>query len=399
MVKILALLLTILGVCTAVPAAAQCPTPTTPVDAQTEMATLLTQDGTNFGQFAWDYFTYLNNSGVLGAPLPWESQRQTADVYLPNGAAPTAWTAPPATPAAVCAAAQTIGMNPALPFHNLDSILQVDGLVANDNPAALNPLAATPRPPTPLRYLIQQGQLAFTYIVNNGIYNKNGQQAVVQAGQPLNFTANSFELKTSWIWIGGDSTLSGNLAKQGFLVVNAYYQQFDSVGNPILQNGQPVYTVGWAALTGMHIILKPQGYPAWVWITFENVQNATYVPPGPQLPIDQATATLNTQYQKTLAGTVLANYQLMGVQTTFMQGSQPTLLANSTIETAFQPMSSCITCHGTASYSANNGYFNFATPDGHGGVVYPTGQLPSLAGYVMFDYVWSLRRAHWATNP
>jgi hypothetical protein len=73
---------------------------------------------------------------------------------------------------------------------------------------------------------------------------------------------------------------------------------------------------------------------------------------------------------------------------------KPILLASSQIESAFQHSSSCITCHGTASYSVSEGYFSFVD-ESDGGLTYYTGNPPEkkLEGYNSLDFVWSLKRA------
>ena len=154
----------------------------------------------------------------------------------------------------------------------------------------------------------------------------------------------------------------------------------------------------------MHIINKL--WPDWVWVTFENVNNSNYTltnsqPPKKmtnQLPISEAARVANERFRAELAaaGSIFANYQLIGVQDSFVDDDgKATLLANSQIESAFQHTSSCITCHALASYSVRDGYFNLVKSK-DGGIVYYTGNPPEdkLRGYTSLDYVWSLKRAN-----
>jgi hypothetical protein len=234
-------------------------------------------------------------------------------------------------------------------------------------------------------------QDTFSYILGNGIYNVNGQQAMAQANQPANFPSAAFEIKTSWIWIGTDSKIFKQLNGK-YYIVNAYYALVDGSGKP---NG--LYQVGRAALTGMHIISKP--VPQWMWTTFQNVHDAQYTKATNKLPIAPAAAKANQKYRGVLQkmGSIFANYQLIGTQWQFVDAAgKPILLANSQIESAFQQASSCATCHATASYSASNGYFNIVKPQG-GGITYYTGDPPKdvMRGYNPLDFVWSLKRAQW----
>jgi hypothetical protein len=330
-------------------------------------------------EVAWSWFLWLNMPLTGDGPKTWESWRPSSTVYLPNGQQPPGWGQTPAPPAPVIAQAQKLGLNTNLPFHNLDSNVQSDGLALRDK---FN---------QSVRYQILMNQGAFTYIVNNGIYNVNGQQTMAQANKPTDFPPTAFELKTSWIWIGTDPNIFNQLNGK-YYIVNAYYALVDGSGKP---NG--LYKVGRAALTGMHIISKP--VPQWFWTTFQNVYDAQYTQATNKLPIAPAVAQTNQKYRTQLKsmGSIFANYQLMGTQSQFVDDAgKPLLLANSQIETAFQRSSSCVTCHAVASYSATNGYFTIVKQQ-NGGITYYTGNPPTdqMKGYNPLDFVWSLKRAQW----
>ena len=328
---------------------------------------------------AWSWFVWLNMPLTGGAPKTWESWRQTSTVYLPSGQQPPAWGQTPAPPAAVIAQAQKAGLNTNLPFHNLDSDVQSDGLALRDK---FN---------QNVRYQILMNQDTFSYIVDNGIYNVNGQQAMAEANKPADFPPTAFELKTSWIWIGTDKKIYDQLNGK-YYIVNAYYTLVDGSGKPT-----GAYRVGRAALSGMHIISKP--VPQWLWTTFQNVYDAQYTQATNKLTIPPAAANANQKYRPALkkAGSIFANYQLMGTQWQFLDAAgKPILLANSQIESAFQQASSCATCHAVASYSATDGYFNIVKQQ-NGGITYYTGNPPTgqMKGYNPLDFVWSLKRAQW----
>jgi hypothetical protein len=352
-------------------------------DQPTFTAALQTGD---INDTAWRMFVYLNSPLTGAAPKYWESWRQTSSVYLPNGGQPAPWGQEPPPPQVVIDLAKKAGLDLNLPFHNLDSDVQSDGLALRDK--------FEQNFYQNVRYQILMNQDTFQYILNNKLYNVDGQQAMAQAGTPANFPWSAFELKTSWIWIGTDQNILSQLQGK-YYIVNAYYQQFDSRGKPT-----GVYQVGRAALSGMHIITKP--VPQWLWITFENVYDAQYTYASNELPMSDSTKQANATYQAALKsqGSVFANYQLTGAQWQFMDGGQPVLLANSQIETAFQRSSSCATCHSTASYSVQDGYFNMVKEQ-DGGIVYYTGNPPvdKLKGYNSLDFVWSLKRAQWQRKP
>ncbi|HJS15350.1 MAG TPA: hypothetical protein VJ795_09770 [Rheinheimera sp.] len=347
----------------------------------TSASATLQQFNTSPETMAWNWFTCLNQpADAYGLNRVWELLKPTDQVYLPNGAVPLPYDQREPTPAAVLAQANTLGMDPRKVFHNLDSIQQVDGLVLEMGGAV---------PPEqqgqPVRFQLLMGSDTFNYINAQKVYNVNGQAALTS---DLNFPNTAWELKTSWIWIGTNQTFMNLLQSDGYYTVQAYY----------LQNG--VYQVGYAALSGMHVINKLT--PDWVWTSFENINNSKYtvtnaIPPTPMHNTTgptPAAVPVNTAFQTNPVYLPLAKYELIGVQHQFNQ--QPVLLANSQLESAFQSQSSCIACHSTAAYSKTKGYFNFALAQ-QGGIVYPTTALPDSAfvGYNKLDFVWSLKRAQW----
>ena len=336
----------------------------------------------NKSDYAWDLFLWLNSPENSSAKR-WENWKPTSEVFLDNGATPRQWDTKqqPAQPQeSVMEKARKMRLDMSRPFHNLDAYIQVDGLPLMD------------KWKNKVRYQLLMNQHTFEYILDKGIFNIDGQVALAASKQEANFPWSSWELKTSWIWLGDDNAYSE--VKPYYYVVNAYYQKFDRDGNP---DG---WEVGRAAMAGMHIINKT--LPNWVWITFENVKNKQFTKAKLELPIDPETLDANNRYKKDLLKkhSILANYQLDGLQTTFTnepKTEKATLLANSTIESAFQPQSSCISCHAVAAVNEQGAYFDLSfTKNGH--LSYYTGdvkpQLYKTKGYFSLDFVFSLKRAY-----
>jgi hypothetical protein len=326
---------------------------------------------------AWNWFVCLNQPAAAGSPnREWESMKPSDQVYLPNGAKPAPYGTPVPPPNAVLTQAKSLGMDPSRTFHNLKATQQVDGLILQMGGA----VPATEKG-KPVRFQLLMGQGTFDYIVQKQVYNMNGQAALTSN---LEFPSIAWELKSSWLWIGSDATYKQTLANDGYYIAQAYY----------LQDGQ--YKVGYAALSGLHVVNKLNAN--WVWTTFENVNNSKYTVTNavPATPMTNTTGptpaakTVNTSFQ--VANPTLSKYELIGVE--FQPITQ--VLANSQLESAFQNTSSCLACHGTAAYSNQKGYFNFALKE-QGGIVYPTTPLPNsaFAGYNKLDFVWSLKHAQW----
>lgn len=329
---------------------------------------------------AWHWFTCLNQPTNNGTEKRvWEGLKPVDQVYLSDGSKPLPYNEYVPLPEAIQATAKEQEMDLNRPFHQLDSIQQVDGLIlemGGSVPAA--------KKGQPVRYQLLMGQDTFDYILQKSVYNVNGQAALTE---DLVFPSTAWELKTSWLWIGTDEDYLKTLQEDGYYIVQAYY--LDESGR---------YQIGYAALSGMHVINRL--VDNWVWSTFENINNEKYtvtnaIPPtpminttGPTEGAKQANVTFQRAYPS------LSQYQLIGVQ--HQAGEDPTLMASSQMESAFQSQSSCLACHSTAAYSKDQGYFNFARKE-QGGIVYPTEPLPDsdFTGYNKLDFVWSLKRAQW----
>jgi hypothetical protein len=356
------------------PAALGAPTVAHSARMRTDPAAIRAAVAENPADAAWRLFIELNDPVSTPGTKVWETDfRQTSSVYLADGGVPAPW-----GQAGEPAGLPPIPANGCVPpgvRHNLDTIIQVDGRDLLD------------KWHEPVRYQLLMNRPTFNYIVARQFYNVNGQELAAQQGQRADFPPESFELKTSWLWLGVDPAKCAQVTGK-YYVVNAYYQRFD-------RDGQPAgWEVGYAALAGMHIINKSM--PNWVWITFENIFDSQFTAARLELPITPEDQAANRSHQSALGTSVFAKYQLDGVQTEFTvpgNPNQPTLLANSTIESAFQTQSSCITCHNLASIKANGEYFNFTNTQG-GNVNYYVGTPPDHSAYNFLDYVWSMKRAH-----
>ncbi|WP_168233293.1 hypothetical protein [Pseudomonas veronii] len=326
---------------------------------------------------AWNWFACLNQPASAQSPdRVWETLKPSDQVYLANGAPPQPYNQNTPPPDAVLQQAKALGMNLSRTFHNLNATQQVDGLILE-----MGGQVPKDQQGQAVRFQLLMGADTFDYIVQQKVYNVNGQAALTS---DLNFPATAWELKAAWLWIGNNPSYQQQLANDGYYIAQAYYQQGEQ------------YQVGYAALSGLHVINKLN--PDWVWTTFENRHNSQYtvtnaVPPTPMTNSTGPTPAaqpVNTLFQAQYAE--LAQYELIGVQS----NTTPTLLANSQLESAFQSQSSCFACHATAAYSAKQGYFNFALKE-QGGIVYPTALLPAtdFVGYHKLDFVWSLKRAQW----
>lgn len=199
-----------------------------------------------------------------------------------------------------------------------------------------------------VRYQILINRAEFDYLVNNELYNIDGQIAFSKANKSVAFPSASrkqigaVELKLAWKVIDPKNDIA-----ERFFTQHAY------VFNP-----DKTYSKALVGLVGMHITLKTQSSPQWIWSTFEHVDNLETNPltkvhgkklkpsfydpdcdicpinrspgidtdytnsktPKNQIqrvrPISKATEQLNKQVQQLLGNqqSVLQYYQLIGTQ-------------------------------------------------------------------------------------
>ena len=199
-----------------------------------------------------------------------------------------------------------------------------------------------------LRYEVLMNKSEFDYVVSNKLYNLDGQIVFAENGGKVAFPSASrdkvgaIELKLAWKIIDKKNDIRSRFLRQYAWVMN--------------EDG--TYSRAEVGMVGMHIALKTDSSPQWIWATFEHVDNLEanslerfdgkpvkplfYDPNCPicpinvypelsgdysegkikrnqiqrVLPIAQETQDLNARVQALLAGngSVLQHYQLIGTQ-------------------------------------------------------------------------------------
>ena len=265
---------------------------------------------------------------------------------------------------------------------------------------------------------VRMNRAAFDYIRSGGIYSKEGQQRVYYAGGTIAFPPDAIEVKAAWRAIDEAD--------------KPRYQWAD-LTDPT--SGKTV-TYG---LTALHVLSKvlPNGH----WATFEHVDNPYRMgihdegwlnPSRDSLACPRDNLACNLAPKGIgLEGTHWENYRLRGTQIDYIDAfGNPTILANSQLETGIQPTSSCMSCHARASIGPNrNVAASFADskahppapptamgpdvvkfmPDGTvegyvgppepGSFLLPGQQPGGMQTYMRLDFVWSLRNARSAASP
>ena len=366
----------------------------------------------DFDVLSWQSFIALNwpanNDGtpIKGATFGenesgltvWQAWKSSREIFLPNGAKPNAWGEVENIPI-VCDSISAEDLK-----KGIITLTQVgktpNVLDESGEPFQTGPLIDQNGNYT--RYEILTNEVMFDYIVDNTLYNQEGQAAFGKDAdfpfsQPDSIKSKDKEgaimVKAAWIVMDGKYDASK--------FHTAYALVYD---NPHEQAGvKPACKLQKVGLVGFHIAHKTKGDPQWIWSTFEHVANAptqgepadrdfynfhdpnsTYPvnePPARPwnpanvgttptkvervIPIDDDAKVLNTKYQVALEqlykGSVWANYELISTQWPTDANSvsdltgrpAPTFLANATLETYIQgkvpqTSSNCIACHNNA---------------------------------------------------
>lgn len=324
--------------------------------------------------YAWAVFAEINQPAFPGNATDtrrvWETWRNAdnnADlleaIYLKDGAAPIPW-----------------GLRPSgvPPTKNLVAIRQLEMLKEQARDSAfksflfLDPLA-------PLEQETRTNRPAFNFILTNQLYNLQGQYAFASSHPGFDFPPAAKEVKAVW-----------KEARAGLNPAD-YYS---------VQNGGKTYL-----LFAIHVITKD--IPFWHWASFVHKDQNLNPSNGYIAPL-----AVNQDVPASIRGTPFQNYRLLGELAQSASGTaltptgsgaqidwitrtgEATVIGNPHIESGFEKVSSCISCHARASIGlSGNGqivYNNFPlTP----GPVRSQEFSKNGVTYFPVDFLWSLRNA------
>ena len=370
----------------------------------------------DFDELSWKSFIALNwpaekdgnpdTTMVIGQKTDrltvWEHWKSSREVFLKNGQRPTAWGTKSSLPK-VCKNLDTT----AIPNNHLilSQISKVPNVLdESSQPFKTGPLIDQNGEYT--RYEILVNESMFKYIIENQLYNKEGQKLLKNevnfpSSNEVTNSIGAIMVKSSWI------IMDGKYDESKFHTTYALVYN-----NPDEEEGiTPNCSLQKVGLVGFHLGHKIEGSPQWIWSTFEHLDNAptkgephdkafynyynkksTYPVNEPPkrpwnpankyttpsqvervIPISEDTKKLNEKYHtflnKAVPGSVWQNYELVSTQWPTNPNSSadpsgvpaPQFLANTTLETYIQgevpqTSSSCISCHNNA--TTTNGKFS-----------------------------------------
>jgi hypothetical protein len=319
-------------------------------------------------------------SSMPVGPVVWETYKDTHDIYLDPPTAPTSFDTPPAIPPACTT--QAAAMNQAT-VRVLTMTSKFDDVVRSVEQADGNRLID--QNGENVWYEIKLNRAYYDFVVQNQYYNsvnQKGKTIVFPWSSNTMSTVPPVKVKAAWKVMGDPGSRQPDEAKR-FYTVNAL------VLDPATKECRP-RTLG---LVGMHIVMKTNLLPQWLWATFEHVDNAPDQATGPArgkkynfysaqcagCPLNQppssaqskqptqvvrvtqingeaaaATAAYKAALMSLRLDNVWQNYMLVdaqwaGTRDNIGVPSQPKFLANTTLETYMQKPAGddgCINCHG-----------------------------------------------------
>jgi hypothetical protein len=231
-----------------------------------------------FDIFAWQTFIALNwpakadgspnrdkNMSDNTSPRVWMSWRTNDSVFKPDGSRPDAWDG-----------AKNITSSKDPTLWRFSKMLDEARSPANE---LTDFVQAFTGPLVDLngkfvRYESYLDKTQFDYIVENELYNQEGQiKFVSNKGQQIRFPANevspekkhgSMGIKLAWKQLGENDIPSRYLTREVVVVSTS----FDDKGNAVRTRSKQLM-----GLVGMHITALTQTSPNWIWTTFEQVDN------------------------------------------------------------------------------------------------------------------------------
>jgi hypothetical protein len=210
-----------------------------------------------FDQYSWQMFIAMNwpaQNGQRGDPdcskqpgdagnTVWQTYKPVEEIFLPQGANPGPWNTPQK--------AKSLGIINIAALKNSTQVNAIDQAVGG---------WLIDQAGNPTYYDISANEDSYDYIVNNQYYNAE----VVSKANNISFPTGVIEIKSSWRIL----STSDNASR--YLTQLARVATFDDQGK------RTGVTEAYLGLVGLHIITKVNGYPQWIWSTFEQIDN---VPP------------------------------------------------------------------------------------------------------------------------
>jgi hypothetical protein len=196
----------------------------------------------------------------------WSFWRPSQSIFLPNGAKPAPWDA------LAAAREQREGSSA---FLKTKAAWRQQAAPEDNFQAFSGPLVDQNGKWARYEALVNHEE--FDYIVNNTLYNLDGQVAFTQrdTNNEVDFPANvgttkhgAIEIKLSWKEMGPNDDV------HRFYTMKARVR----IAGPPGPDGKPQFRTIHAGLVGMHISMRTASSQEWIWATFEQIDNVRQNP-------------------------------------------------------------------------------------------------------------------------
>ena len=314
-------------------------------------------------------------------PTVWETFKDSNDIYRNPPLPPTAFDTPESIPPQ-CQALAT--QNPAAARRTLVRTAKISEVLQGIEQADGNRLVD--QNGQDVWYEVKLNRVYYDYVVRNGFYDSRNQlNEGISFPLSTNVTAPPATVKVKAAW-----KVMGLLGSRQPDDLTKFYTTQALVLDPTTQQ----CSLRLLGLVGLHIVIKTELLPQWLWATFEQVDNAPDQATGPVsgkqynffdtkcspncppvntppakgsqtptqvmrvVPVDSVAASKNAAFQPALKSLrvdnvwqhyMLVNGQWAGSRQQIGTPSQPQFLANTTLETYLQAPTQpngCINCHG-----------------------------------------------------
>lgn len=199
-------------------------------------------------------------------PRVWERYLSPTQIFKQDGSAPDAWGTPEHKHEDGAEKRVLSSISKHTKTHVLDEVNEA----FFDNETPLPPIVDLNK--EYVRYEIRINEAEYKYINDNKLYNVEGQDAFIKAGNSVSFPSGqsgtspvqgAMELKVAWKKLTKAEEKSGR-----------FYTIKPTVYHPYSKD----YTSGDSyGLVGMHIMVRTKDASEWVWATFEHEDNAPRV--------------------------------------------------------------------------------------------------------------------------
>lgn len=328
-------------------------------------------------------FRYTSEGGTTTmptGPTVWETYKDSEDIYLDPPLPPSTFDTPETVPPECRALAAE---NPAAARRTLTRTAKISDVLQGIEQADGNRLVD--QNGHNVWYEVKLNRVYYDYVVKHRLYdsrNQPGKDIFFPFSSNNTANAATVKVKAAWKVMG----LLGSLQPDD---LTRFYTTQALVVDP----ATGICTRRLLGLVGLHIVIKTEQLPQWLWATFEQVDNAPDQPTGPVsgkkynffdaqcagcplnqppakgshtptqvvrvTPVDSVAASKNALYQPALKSlrpdNVWQYYMLVNAQWSPSREhlgvpQEPKFLANTTLETYLQQPAQpngCINCHGT----------------------------------------------------